>query len=115
MLRLEAETPEVRVGASGFSGQFPREVVRREQLHTGLRREHFEHPARGRFKDGGGEGEGAVLGIEDEVMVVAATKGDLRMVGVDVLADPAGAREIEGRAGTGTSSPVGIRLGSTGV
>ena len=98
-LGFQAEAVAVFVIYIITSGEAAVEVVAGVELNTGLVCQYFQDAASGGFRYFCGQGNVAVLIVEDPIVVVAYAVFDLNVVGVDALADWVGSGEVKGSTG----------------
>ena len=95
VLRLETQRRAASVGVPGLALNGAVEEVRGVQLHSRLRREHFENAPALRLVDRRCERKRIALLVQYEVVVVAAAEADLLVVGIDPFTDLVRLAEIE--------------------
>ena len=95
MLCFQAEAIAEMVGLATFASEFSIEKIAAVKLQAWLGGEDFDHATGRWFMDGGGESEFPALVIEHPVVIVAATKFDLLVIGIHSLANAMGCGEIE--------------------
>src|SRR5262245_47737089 len=98
MLRLETESRSPRVDLALLAGNRAIQSPAAVELHARLGGEDFHDAPAGRLVYGRGAMHPVTL-VQYETVVVAACELDLRIVGIDALADRVGRAEIERRAG----------------
>lgn len=115
MLRLEAEAGAVAVDAAALAGDGAVQVVPRIELDAGLGGLDLERATREGLDDPGDERGIRVRAAEDVGVVVAAPGRQLRMVRANAGSDGLRRPEVERRASTAATSPVGMPVGSVGA
>src|ERR1700761_1382370 len=95
MLGLKTKTRAERIGDSALSDHVTLQMIPRIELDGRLRRQQLEHTTGGRMHHPGCRCKFTIRAVQDVVMVVAKPQLQLFVVGIDPLADPGRAREIE--------------------